>query len=226
MHAGLERQRCVRVSEVVQPNRCQTEPSRAPLEIAAHRVGVPHRPELVGEDKIAWVRPCFTRVASSMLLSAPMRPQQRHRVWVEVHDAPAACGLRFAEDDPTLDRRHRVHHRQPFAFQVQINPTQAENLASDTVPARDAGSTGATSGGWEVWIPWSEFYPDGIPTTGLSIGVVAVMANIDGTYASNQALPSLDSADEPGTDAVALSSAVLLQVDATGTPIGVATVVP
>ncbi len=92
--------------------------------------------------------------------------------------------------------------------------------------ARDASSTGTTSGGWEVHVPWWSIYPSGIPASGMDVAVVAVLLNADGTLASNQALPSLPTGASPGGDAVLLESAVRLQLDATGTPLGPAVVVP
>ena len=53
-----------------------------------------------------------------------------------------------------------------------------------------------------------------------------LVKNADGTLASNQALPSLPTGASPGGDAVLLESAVRLQLDATGTPLGPAVVVP
>ncbi len=99
------------------------------------------------------------------------------------------------------------------------------NVAGDDA-AVDAGATGLTENGWELRIRWDSIYGSGLPTDGLSIAVVAVLANGDGSYASNQALPSLSSDAEPGTSVVLLESAVLLEVDASGVPRGAATVVP
>jgi hypothetical protein len=100
------------------------------------------------------------------------------------------------------------------------------NLADHGLAAVDAAATGTTSGGWEIQLPWDSVYPAGLPTGGLTIGIVAVLANDDGTYASNQALPSLPTSDEPGTAPVLLQSAVVLQVDGAGVPLGPATVAP
>jgi alkaline phosphatase len=99
------------------------------------------------------------------------------------------------------------------------------NLA-DGAAARDAAGTGLTEHGWEVQLRWTDLYPSGLPSTGLSVAVVAVLANGEGAYASNQALPPLPAADEPGTSPVLLESAVLLEVDAAGVPRGAATIVP
>lgn len=99
------------------------------------------------------------------------------------------------------------------------------NLADGSV-ARDAAGTGLTENGWEFVIRWDDVYTSGLPTSGLSIGIVAVLANGEGSYASNQALPPLASDAEPGTSTVLLESAVLLEVDGSGVPRGAATVAP
>jgi hypothetical protein len=99
------------------------------------------------------------------------------------------------------------------------------NLANGGV-AVDAGATGATANGWEIRIPWESVYPSGIPAAGTTVGMVAVLADDDGSYASNQALPPLASATEPGESTVLLESAVVLTVDGTGTATGPAAVVP
>ena len=90
------------------------------------------------------------------------------------------------------------------------------NVSKTTEAARDAGSTGATEGGYEVWVPWSELYPDGLPTEGVTIAIAALLTNGDGTYVSNQALPPYDVDDAPEDGPVVLDHAVTLTVDATG----------
>ncbi len=97
---------------------------------------------------------------------------------------------------------------------------------SGAAAALDAGGTGATVNGWEIRLPWDTVYPDGLPADGLSIGLVAVLANSDGGYASNQTLPPLPDSAEPGGFAVLLESAVFLQVDGAGVARGPAEIVP
>jgi hypothetical protein len=97
---------------------------------------------------------------------------------------------------------------------------------ADGSAARDAGAMGATAGGWEIHVPWWSVYPSGLPAAGMDVAVVAVLLKSDGSLASNQALPSLVSGASPGGDTVLLESAVRIQLDATGIPLGPATVVP
>lgn len=99
------------------------------------------------------------------------------------------------------------------------------NLADGGV-AVDAAATGTTANGWEVLVPWWSVYPDGLPAEGLTIGVVAVLASGEGSWASNQALPPLWSDVEPGASVVLLESAAVVEVDGSGVARGPATVVP
>jgi alkaline phosphatase len=92
--------------------------------------------------------------------------------------------------------------------------------------AEDAAGTGLTENGWEVWLPWAELYPSGLPPEGLSLGVVAVLVNEDGTYVSNQALPPLETGSGSGEGVILLPAAVRLDVDASGLPLGAASVTP
>ncbi len=100
------------------------------------------------------------------------------------------------------------------------------NLSASASPAADAAGTGLTENGWEMLLPWGEIYGAGLPPDGLSVAVVAVLTNGEGTYASNQALPSLTTGDEPGSSTVLLESAALLEVDAAGVARGPAVLVP
>ncbi len=94
------------------------------------------------------------------------------------------------------------------------------NVAIEGDEAVDAGATGLTENGLEAMLWWSSTYPDGLPAEGLTIAVVAVLVNSDGTWASNQALPPLATADEPGEDAIPIVSAALITVDADGVMVG------
>ncbi len=75
----------------------------------------------------------------------------------------------------------------------------------------------ATPGeGLEVAIPWRTLYPelDGAVPTGAAVGVVALLVNTDGGYASNQALPPLaPGAANPGRAAYNLPAVVQFVVD-------------
>ncbi len=59
--------------------------------------------------------------------------------------------------------------------------------------------------GLEVFIPWSTLLPDGEAPPGTTIGVVVILVNSDGGYASNQALPPFPAGTEnPGRAVVQL----------------------
>ncbi|GDX79695.1 hypothetical protein LBMAG42_15060 [Deltaproteobacteria bacterium] len=92
--------------------------------------------------------------------------------------------------------------------------------------ASDAGATGLTENGFEALIPWSSVFPTGLPAAGTTVAVSVVLVNNAGDYASNQALPPLAVADEPGAGTVSLAQVVTLAVDGLGAPVGTASVVP
>jgi hypothetical protein len=84
------------------------------------------------------------------------------------------------------------------------------NVSVDGAPARDADRPGLTEGGMEVLISWEELAPlDG--TSGLDIQAVALLVNEEGTWVSNQSLPSFPSSAGPGGDAVPVDSVVELR---------------
>ena len=89
------------------------------------------------------------------------------------------------------------------------------NVARNRV-AEDAGETGATDGGLELQLPWSELLPDGLAET-QTLALWAVLVNEDGTAASNQALPAWTSAAAPDIGSLAVSQVVTITVDAAGT---------
>jgi alkaline phosphatase len=90
------------------------------------------------------------------------------------------------------------------------------NIA-EGAPARDAGGTGATEGGWEILLAWEDLYPDGVVAGDIAIAVV--LANDFGDAVSNQALPPL--AEESSQT---ITSVVVVSVDAAGTSSGAAVV--
>jgi hypothetical protein len=97
------------------------------------------------------------------------------------------------------------------------------NVSAFGVAARDAGATGATEGGFEALLPWSSVWPDGLPTEGQTIAVLAAIVSTDGTYASNQALPPYSA---PTPSAVSVQSVVTLTVDGDGVLTGAPAVGP
>lgn len=99
------------------------------------------------------------------------------------------------------------------------------NIANGAA-AVDAGATGLTENGFEALVPWSSVFRTGIPSAGTTVALSVVLVNSSGDYASNQALPPLISADEPGAGTLSLSQVVMLTVDGSGAPVGVASVLP
>ena len=70
--------------------------------------------------------------------------------------------------------------------------------------------------GVEVFIPWSELYPDGIPADS-RVALAAVLVNDDGGYTSNQALPPFPAATaNPGRAATPLPGFVVYTLDSDG----------
>ncbi len=118
-----------------------------------------------------------------------------------------------------------VGRPEDFAWWDMISNFDDGNIAEGSASA-DAGSTGLTENGWEMLLPWDSLYPTGIPASGTTVALVVVLADDDGSYISNQALPPLSSSTEPGNDAVSIESVVTISVDATGTVTTAAAVVP
>ncbi len=98
------------------------------------------------------------------------------------------------------------------------------NVALAEDPARDAGGTGTTEGGWEIFVPWDSFADVGLPADDATLAVVVLLVSADGTWASNQALPPLGSGVGPGDAAVPISSVATLTVAADGAAVSVAAV--
>lgn len=94
------------------------------------------------------------------------------------------------------------------------------NVSLNGEAAPDAADPGLTEHGLEAWVPWEVVWSDGVADTGLRLGVVVLLVDADGEYISNQALPPLADADEPGEDEVVVRSAVVLEVDGDGVAVG------
>jgi alkaline phosphatase len=70
--------------------------------------------------------------------------------------------------------------------------------------------------GLEVFVPWDELYPGGVPA-GARVALAAVLVNDDGGYTSNQALPPFPAAAaNPGRAPTALPGVVVYELDADG----------
>lgn len=137
---------------------------------------------------------------------------------VEIDDLSESAGLRGL--------------REPWAYDSDLwwLPSIVNfddgNVAIEGEAAPDAGATGLTEHGMEVLFPWTSLWPDGLPSEGQSIAVVALLVNGTASWASNQALPPLSSEDEPADGPIPIDAVVLLEVDADGLPVGEATVAP
>lgn len=90
------------------------------------------------------------------------------------------------------------------------------NLATES-PAPDAGPTGSTVGGWELYLPWESLFPPSGLDAPAELAVAVALVNQTGSHWSNQALPPLPTADEPAAAPLALTQVVTLDVDADGT---------
>lgn len=106
-----------------------------------------------------------------------------------------------------------------FAWRAAASNFDEGNIAEDGA-APDAGATGATENGLEAFLPWDSLYADGLDPAGAAIAVVVALVNEDGTYTSNQFLPSLGSATEPAAGTASVVSAVAIDVDGTGAVTG------
>ena len=90
------------------------------------------------------------------------------------------------------------------------------NLSQWDLPARDAAPFGTTEGGMEIGVPWTSLYADGLPARGADLALVVTLVNTDGTWISNQSLPSVTPAEGVGAGTLSLDSAVTLSVDGKG----------
>ena len=90
------------------------------------------------------------------------------------------------------------------------------NLSQWDLAARDAGPFGTTAGGMEIGLPWTSIYADGLPARGADLALVVTLVNTDGTWISNQTLPSVSPPEGVGEGVLTLDNAVTLSVDGTG----------
>ena len=95
---------------------------------------------------------------------------------------------------------------------------------ADRAPARDAGTTGLSEHGMEVFVGHDALWEGGLPASGATIAVVVTLLSADGSTVSNQALPPQPIQGDDG--GLAVSRVVQLTVDATGTLTDGPTVVP
>ncbi len=100
------------------------------------------------------------------------------------------------------------------------------NIAEAGAMAPDAGTTGATEGGYEFRVPWSSIFPAGIQPKGVDVAVVAVLVSGDGTWTSNQALPPFASSTEPGAAGASFASVVRFSVNRSGALVDLPAVAP
>ena len=65
-------------------------------------------------------------------------------------------------------------------------------------------------------VPWNSLFPDGLPAKGTTFAVTTIMVNATGDNASNQALPSYESSEAPGTEPMVIRDVATQTVDGTG----------
>ncbi len=87
---------------------------------------------------------------------------------------------------------------------------------ADRTPALDGRAPGETEGGMEVFVPWSELWDGGLPTSGASVALFVSLSNTDGSQMSNQALPAYATSAAPSPDAIPVSAVVGLTIDSSG----------
>lgn len=119
------------------------------------------------------------------------------------------AGLRAVTGDPTN-----------FSWIPAVSNFDDGNL-SNYAPATggaaaDAGATGTTTGGHELKLAWSYLYPNGIPATGASFALAAVLVNSDGSDISNQVLPPQAVEDAVADGTLSIDAVVVVEVDANG----------
>ena len=112
---------------------------------------------------------------------------------------------------------------EDLAWQHGIVNYDDGNVA-DRAPARDAGTTGLSEHGMEVFVGHDALWEGGLPASGATIAVVVTLLSADGSTVSNQALPPQPIQGDDG--GLAVSRVVQLTVDATGTLTDGPTVVP
>jgi alkaline phosphatase len=100
------------------------------------------------------------------------------------------------------------------------------NTAIGGEPARDAGATGETEGGYELLVPWVRLFPDGMPAEGLSLAFAVVLTNVSGTYASNQSFPAGAESAGAGGEPIPITAVLTLDVDGSGARVGDVTLFP
>ncbi|HND33679.1 MAG TPA: alkaline phosphatase, partial [Myxococcota bacterium] len=120
-----------------------------------------------------------------------------------------SAGLRAVTVDPAN-----------FAWLPAISNFDDGNLSNYApatgAAAADAGATGTTAGGYELQLSWSYLFPNGIPATGASFALAAVLVNDEGTDISNQVLPPQAVEDAVADGTLSVDSVVVVEVDANG----------
>ena len=93
MDTTCKRDRCIRVSEVVQPNRRQPCAAQQRPELLADERPSVHRLAHLGGEHEVTVHPRGTRRQPLLELRGPMAAERRSNARLDVDDAPTAGGL-------------------------------------------------------------------------------------------------------------------------------------
>jgi alkaline phosphatase len=105
--------------------------------------------------------------------------------------------------------------RAPFGSPADLGWQHAA-INFGAVRTRGGPLTPVPGQGLEVFVPWHELYPDGVPA-GARVALAAILVNDDGGYTSNQALPPFAAAAaNPGRVPTPLPGIVVYELDSDG----------
>ena len=102
-----------------------------------------------------------------------------------------------------------------LAWQLGVVNFDDGNVA-DREPARDAGATGLTRGGMEIFVPHAALWEGGLSSSGAELAVFVTLSSASGDTMSNQALPAYGSDMAPSADDVPVQAVVSLSIDGSG----------
>jgi hypothetical protein len=115
--------------EAVQPDHRYTGLLDEPAERLADGVGLQRLAEVGGEDMVTGYGG-HTEAEVALALLGPVLLERDHRRRVEVERASAAAGLRDAHHLDAVDDGHRLIHGQAAPAEVDVGPTEADELAA------------------------------------------------------------------------------------------------
>ncbi len=128
--AGLQRNGCIRVSEVMQADMGQPGLARNATEFTRNPVGMQRRASFVGEDQLVRIRPTRARRQLLSALTNTMESQRLQGSTVERNPSATLRRLRLREHGLVQDRRERRHDRDRSVVEVDIPPAKTERLTA------------------------------------------------------------------------------------------------